>query len=95
MFKPWRWMYRPALVAGWVITVLVLAFGARILLWVDMRSHSVSNILCGVFRSLCRPPPPSTCWRCARLVIGCESCLPPVLERPLFVFGLTYGSPRQ
>ncbi len=48
-FKPFGWGYVPLRAAGWLVTLLVLAFCIHIFLFVDARSHSVSDTLYGVF----------------------------------------------
>ena len=48
-FKPFGWVYIPVRAAGWMVTLLVLAFCLHIFLFVDGRSHSVSDTLYGIF----------------------------------------------
>ena len=49
MFKEWGILYRPASVLGWLLTALALAFCVHIFLFVDHRSHSVTDTLYGIF----------------------------------------------
>lgn len=48
-FKPFGPVFRPVSVAGWIITLLAVAFCVHIFLFVDGRSHSISDIFYGVF----------------------------------------------
>lgn len=48
-FKPFGPVFRPVSVAGWIITLLAVAFCVHIFLFVDGRSHSVSDTFYGVF----------------------------------------------
>ncbi len=48
-FKPWGWLYLPVSVAGFLATLLPLAFAVNVFLAVDRRSHSVSDTLYGIF----------------------------------------------
>lgn len=48
-FRSWGWFYRPASLAGWIISLLSLAFCLQVFLAVDRHSHSVSGTLYGVF----------------------------------------------
>ena len=48
-FKSVGVFFRPASVAGWVVTVLALAFCIHVFLFVDARSHSVSDTFYGIF----------------------------------------------
>ena len=48
-FAPWGWIYRPVSWQGVVLLVLTLAFCAQIFLFVDSRSHSVSDTFYGIF----------------------------------------------
>lgn len=47
-FKPVGLIFRPISIAGWVISLFALAFCLHILLFVDGRSHSVSDTFYGV-----------------------------------------------
>jgi hypothetical protein len=48
-FKPWGWIYRPDSLAGWAATLLTCAFCLQVFLFIDGRSHSVSDTLYGIF----------------------------------------------
>ena len=48
-FKPFGPLYRPASIAGWLISLLAVAFCVQVFLFVDGRSHSVSDTLYGIF----------------------------------------------
>ncbi len=48
-FKPIGIVFRPASIAGWAISLLVLALCLNVFVGVDARSHSVSDTLYGVF----------------------------------------------
>ncbi|HVP44290.1 MAG TPA: hypothetical protein VMS96_12725 [Terriglobales bacterium] len=48
-FRPLGWVYLPVRPAGWLVTLLVLAFCIHIFVFVDAHSHSVSDTLYGVF----------------------------------------------
>lgn len=48
-FKPLGPIFRPVSIAGWIITLLALAFCAHIFLFFDGRSHSVSDTFYGIF----------------------------------------------
>lgn len=48
-FKELGLLYRPVSALGWVATVLAFAFCAHVFLFVDARSHSVTDTLYGVF----------------------------------------------
>jgi hypothetical protein len=48
-FRPWGPIYRPTSVAGYIVTILILAFCVQVFLYVDGRSHSVTDTLYGVF----------------------------------------------
>jgi len=48
-FKPVGLFSRPVSVAGWIFTVAPAAFCIHIFLFVDARSHSVSDTLYGIF----------------------------------------------
>ena len=39
----------PVSIVGWVITLLAIAFAVHIFLFVDARSHSVSDTFYGIF----------------------------------------------
>jgi len=48
-FKQAGIVFRPVSPVGWIIAVLALAVYIQIFVLVDSRSHSVSDILCGIF----------------------------------------------
>ena len=48
-FRKWGWIYWPTSLAGWVITVALLAFIVWIFIAVDRHSHSASDTLMSVF----------------------------------------------
>ncbi len=48
-FEPIGIVFRPVSVAGWIATLLAIAFCVHIFLFVDGRSHSVSDTFYGVF----------------------------------------------
>ncbi|MBS0296638.1 MAG: hypothetical protein JSR45_10020 [Proteobacteria bacterium] len=48
-FKSFGLVYLPVSVMGWAATLLMAAFAAQVFLFIDSRSHSVSDTLYGVF----------------------------------------------
>lgn len=48
-FKEWGLLYRPVSTPGWVATLLVAAFCVQILVFVDSRSHSITDTLYGAY----------------------------------------------
>jgi hypothetical protein len=48
-FKPFGLVFIPVAIPGWMISALAAAFCLHIFLFVDGRSHSVSDTLYGVF----------------------------------------------
>ena len=48
-FKEFGLLYFPISIMGWLVTVLAFAFCTHIFLFVDSRSHSVTDTLYGVF----------------------------------------------
>lgn len=48
-FRRWGWLYRPASVVGWVVTLSAIAFCGDVFWTVDKHSHSVSDTLYGIF----------------------------------------------
>ena len=48
-FKPFGFVFLPVSIPGWMISILAVAFCLHIFLFVDGRSHSVSDTLYGVF----------------------------------------------
>lgn len=56
-FKPVGFLFVPVSVMGWLVTAAAIVFCAQIFLFVDARSHSVSDTLYGIFPFW--PPPPA------------------------------------
>lgn len=48
-FRPWGWIYAPVAWPGWLVTVLAAFFCLQVFQAVDLRAHSVSDTLYGVF----------------------------------------------
>ena len=48
-FRPWGWIYRPASWQGVLLVLLVVLFCVQVFVAVDRHSHSVSDILYGIF----------------------------------------------
>ena len=48
-FRSFGWFWLPVSVPGFVATLLPLVFAGQVFLAVDRRSHSVSDILYGIF----------------------------------------------
>ncbi len=48
-FKPAGPIYRPISLRGWIITLLAFAFCLHVFLFIDGRSHSVSDTVYGIF----------------------------------------------
>ena len=48
-FKPFGLVFLPVSIPGWIITAAAVAFCLHVFLFVDGRSHSVSDTLYGVF----------------------------------------------
>ena len=48
-FRPMGLLFVPVSVAGWVVTLLAIAFCVHIFLVVDRHSHSVSDTLYNIF----------------------------------------------
>jgi hypothetical protein len=48
-FRPFGPLFYPVSAAGWILTLLALAFCAHIFLFVDHHSHSVTDTLYGIF----------------------------------------------
>lgn len=48
-FREFGLLYLPVSILGWVATILALAFCTHIFLFVNSRSHSVTDTLYGVF----------------------------------------------
>ena len=49
MFKELGLIYRPSSAIGWIITAAALAFCVQVFVFVDSRSHSVTDTLYGIF----------------------------------------------
>lgn len=47
-FRQWGWVYRPASLLGWVVTLLAIAFCANVFWAIERHSHSASDTLYGV-----------------------------------------------
>lgn len=48
-FKSIGWVYRPVTVAGWLATLLPVAFAVNVFVTIDRHSHSASDTLYGIF----------------------------------------------
>lgn len=48
-FHPMGLVFRPASIAGWLISFAALAFCVQVFIAIDARSHSVSDTLYGFF----------------------------------------------
>ena len=48
-FRPMGLLFVPVSPLGWMVTLLALAFCAHIFLFFDQRSHSVTDLLYGIF----------------------------------------------
>jgi hypothetical protein len=48
-FRPVGWFYLPISVPGALVTLGVIAFCVQVFLFIDHRSHSVTDTLYGVF----------------------------------------------
>ena len=48
-FKPFGFIFYPMSIAGWIVTLLALAFCGHIFLFIEDKSHSVSDTFYGVF----------------------------------------------
>jgi len=48
-FKPWGWIYYPVAWQGILLVILTLIFCAQVFLVVDVKSHSISDTLYGIF----------------------------------------------
>ncbi len=44
LFKPMGWVYRPVSIVGWLITILFAAAFVHDFLFINSRSHSVSDL---------------------------------------------------
>jgi hypothetical protein len=48
-FEPFGLIFRPVSITGWIISVVALAFCVHIFLFVDAKSHSVSDTCYDIF----------------------------------------------
>ena len=48
-FREWGWLYLPVSPGGVIVSLLLLAFLIHIFMFVDSRSHSVSDTLNRIF----------------------------------------------
>ena len=48
-FHPMGVLFRPASIAGWLVTLAALAFCIQVVGAIDSRSHSISDTLYGIF----------------------------------------------
>jgi len=48
-FRPQGWLYVPVSWQGWLVTLAAAAFCLQVTLAVDRMSHSVSDMLYGIF----------------------------------------------
>lgn len=48
-FRPAGPLFRPASVAGWLISLAAIAFCVQVFVAIDRHSHSVSDTLYGIF----------------------------------------------
>lgn len=48
-FEPCGVLFRPVSISGWIVSLAAFAFCVHIFLFVDGRSHSVSDTLYGIF----------------------------------------------
>jgi hypothetical protein len=48
-FKSWGPIYRPVSWQGIIVTLLIVAFCVQVFLFIDSRSHSVTDTLYGIF----------------------------------------------
>lgn len=48
-FRPMGFVFRPASLAGWLISLAALALCVQVFMAVDARSHSISDTLYGIF----------------------------------------------
>jgi len=60
-FKPIGILFVPVSLAGWLVSLLVLAFCAQVFWFVDSRSHSVTDTLYGIF-PYCVPAMLALAW---------------------------------
>jgi len=48
-FTNWGWVFRPVSVAGWLVSLLAVAFCIQVFAAIDRHSHSATDTLYGVF----------------------------------------------
>ena len=48
-FKKITWFYQPCRWQGWLIIVLLLIFCIHIFIFIDQKSHSISDTFYGIF----------------------------------------------
>jgi hypothetical protein len=48
-FTRWGWIHRPISPIGWLLAGLAVAFCVRVFIAVEVRSHSASDTLYGIF----------------------------------------------
>jgi hypothetical protein len=48
-FRPLGPLFRPASIAGWLISLAALAFCVQVFVAIDRHSHSVSDTLYGIY----------------------------------------------
>ena len=48
-FRKTVWSYRPVSVEGWLVCVLAIVFCASVLISVNRSTHSMSDLLYGIF----------------------------------------------
>ena len=49
MFKELGLIYRPSSATGWIVTAAAIAFCVQVFVFVDSRSHSITDTLYGIF----------------------------------------------
>jgi len=48
-FVPFGWLHRPVTVAGWLVTLVALAYLVQVFLAIDAHAHSVTDTLYAVY----------------------------------------------
>lgn len=48
-FRPMGFLFRPASIGGWLLSLAALAFCIQVFVAIDRHSHSVSDTLYGIF----------------------------------------------
>ena len=48
-FAPWRWVYRPVSIPGWIVTLIVAWFCVHVFNVIDSTSGSASDTFYGIF----------------------------------------------